>query len=115
VSAVLRLAVLAAAIAWATSYIGWIAVPAVAAVAAVVRRTPDISGQVALGAALAWGGLLARHATAPGFGTLLDRLGAVFPAPGWVLLLVTVGLAAALGWSSARLVVGMVGVRRPAA
>lgn len=107
----LRMAVLVVAVAAGTHFIGWSAVPIVAAIAAVVRRRPELPGQMALAAALAWGGLLGWRATSPAFTTLLDRLGGVFPAPGWVLAIVAVLFAAVLAWSTARVTVGLLGVR----
>jgi hypothetical protein len=108
-----RVVVMAAAPPAATWSFGWVAVPVIAAITAAASRQRTAPVDMAAAAAFAWAGLLAWRATAPAFTTLLDRLGGVFPAPGWVLVVVAVLLAAVLAWSAARVVVGLLGPPAP--
>ena len=94
-----------------TWYAGWIAVPVLAAVFALVRRDARAPQEAGVAALLAWLVLLTRTATAPSFGTLLHQLGEIFPMPGLVVALLPLLLAVILAASAARVVVGVVGVR----
>ena len=94
-----------------TWYAGWIAVPVLAALFALVRRDTRAPREAGVAALLAWLVLLTRTATAPSFGTLLHQLGEIFPMPGWVVALLPLLLAVILAASAARVVVGVVGVR----
>lgn len=94
-----------------TWYAGWIAVPILAAVFALVRRDARAPREAGVAALLAWLVLLTRTATAPSFGTLLHHLGEIFPMPGLVVAVLPLLLAVLWAASAARLVVGVVGVR----
>jgi hypothetical protein len=86
------------------SWLGWWAVPAVAALWGVLRpRVAAPAGLAALAASLAWGAWLIADWAAGhgGFGTLAARLGGVMNLPAFVLILLTLLLAALLAWSSA--------------
>ena len=99
---------LAMVFAVATYFLGWMCVPAIAAVYAVAIRQPSASGEAALAVLLGWGALLARVAMVPAFTTLLARLGGIFPIHGAGVVVLTLLFAMALAWSSARLVTAAV-------
>ncbi len=107
----LRIGALVLLFAAGTLVLDWSIVPVIASVYALVRRRRDAVADSALAAAVAWSILIARQATAPAFGTLLATLGGIFPAPGFVLVLVSILLAVLLAGSAARLSLGLVGVR----
>ena len=100
----LRVIVLAIVFAVATYVAGWLSIPVIGAVFAIVVRKPSAPGEAALAALLGWGALLARAALVPAFTTLLARLGGIFPIPGAGVLVLALVFAMALAWSSARLV-----------
>ena len=101
----------AAVIAVGTWFGGWLAVPLCAIVYAIARRERSAPLDAAAGAALAWLALLLRLAPNHAFGTLLLQLGQIFPAPGLIIVAVTVLLAALLAGTSARVALGVVGIR----
>jgi hypothetical protein len=107
---VLVLSVLMAAGTW---LVGWYAVPCLATVYALVMRSKSAPSEATIAALLAWSALLARVAVRPAFTTLLDRLTVLFKMPGTIVVLLTIGFAAALAWSAARVVSAIV-VRTPA-
>lgn len=109
----IRVVALSIAMAACTWFVGWYAVPVLAAIYALLLRKPYASGDASLAALLAWGALLARVAAAPPFPTLLDRLGGIFPIPGTAVVAVTLVFAVLLAWSAARVVSAVV-VREPA-
>ncbi len=102
----LRLLLLAALIGAGTMFLGWWAVPAVAALYALLRRDPAAPREAMLAGLLAWILLLSRAMTAPAFSTLLDRLGRIFPLPGAGVIVLTLVLAMLLSWSAARVITG---------
>lgn len=107
-----RVVLLAALMAVATCFAGWITLPALAAVYAVLVRARSAPGEAALAALIGWGVLLARVSMVPAFTTLLSRLGGIFPIPGVAVALgVTLLFAVVLAWSAARVVVGVLPLR----
>lgn len=77
--------------------LGWWAVPAIGAAWGLLRRGgPRRGREAALAATLAWVALLAGDAGGGALPRVADVLGGVFRMPGALLLLVTVGFAAAL-------------------
>ena len=87
-----------------TWFLGWWSLPLIAAVYAFTR--PAESGPVreaTLGAAIAWGAMLAWHATNPAFGRLSSAIGGIFPVPAVVVMFIAVLFAAALSAAAARL------------
>ena len=100
----IRVIVLAIVFAVATFVAGWLSIPVIGAVFAIVVRKPSAPGEAALAALLGWGALLARSALVPAFTTLLARLGGIFPIPGVGVVVLALVFAMALAWSSARLV-----------
>ena len=94
-----------------TWFLGWIAVPAIAAVYALARRDMRAPREAGLAALLAWLALLVRLKMQPSFNTLLDELGQIFPVPGFAVAGLALLLAVVLATTSARLVVGIAGVR----
>jgi uncharacterized membrane protein len=110
-NALLRIAALTLVVAAGTLFLNWAAVPIIAAVYALLRRAPRATGEAAVSAALAWLLLIGRQATMPAFGKLLSTLGGIFPAPGIVLIGVSLLLAAILAACAARLSLGLFGIR----
>ena len=98
----LRVALLAAAMAVGTWSLGWWAVPAIGAAWGLLQRGRPRFVETFAGAALAWTALLAFDATHAAFGRLTTVLGGVFMLPGAVLLLVTVLYAALLAGCAAQ-------------
>ncbi len=103
----LRFLLLVALIGAGTTYVAWWAVPIVAAVYALVRRDVTAPRDAMLAALIAWLLLLARMAQFSAFGTLLDRLGKIFPIPGVGVMALALLLAMTLAWSAARVVTGL--------
>lgn len=100
----LRVLGVAAVIAVGTWFGGWWAVPLCGAVYAVLRqRQPGAVGEAALGAMLAWTGLLSWQVSHPAFGRLSTAVSGAFPVPVPVLMLLTVGMAGILAAAAARL------------
>ena len=104
----LRVIILAIVFAVATFVAGWLSVPVLGALFALLVRKPSAPGEAALAALLGWGALLARAALVPAFTTLLARLGGIFPMPGAGVLILALVFAMALAWSSARLVTAVI-------
>ena len=104
----IRVLVLGVAIAACTFFFGWLSLPVIGAVYALIRRDVSAPGEVALGALLGWGALFARVAIVPAFARLLAKLGGVFPVPGVVLAIISLVFAAVLAWSAARVVSALV-------
>lgn len=100
----LRVIVLAALFAIGTFLGGWLCVPILGALFAIVVRKSSAPGEATLAALLGWGVLLARAAMVPAFTTLLARLGGIFPIPGAGVVVLALVFAMALAWSSARIV-----------
>jgi hypothetical protein len=109
----IKVLVLSVVMAAGTWLVGWSAVPGLAAVYALVMRSKSAPSEATIAALLAWGALLARVAVRPAFTALLDRLTVLFKMPGTIVVLLTIGFAAALAWSAARVVSAIV-VRTPA-
>jgi hypothetical protein len=83
-------------------YLGWIAVPVVALVVSLGAHELKLRAwQVGLGAALAWGVMLAFSARSDAFDGLLASLAGVFQLPAILLVCVVLLLPFALGWSTA--------------
>ena len=108
---VLTVILAALVVAIGTWFGGWIAVPLCAAVYALSRRTAHAPGDIAVAASLAWAVLLVRLAPNPAFRRLMSQLGQIFPAPGVVIALLAIVLAAVLAFTAARVAIGFVGVR----
>ncbi len=88
-----------------TWFLGWWSVPLIAALYSLTR--PADSGPVrdaTVGAALAWGVMLAWHTTNPAFGRLSSAIGGIFPVPTVVVMFIAVLFAAALAAAAARVV-----------
>ncbi|MEP6780243.1 MAG: hypothetical protein ABJC26_10160 [Gemmatimonadaceae bacterium] len=111
---ILRVLLMAVAFAACTYFFGWVSVPLIGAIYAIIRRDFGAPSEAALAALLGWGGLLARVAMVPAFSVLLDRLGKILPIPGAVTGLVTLVFAAALAWAGARVITMVVGRERVA-
>lgn len=83
-------------------YLGWIAVPLIAVIVSIGARELHLRAwQVGLGAALAWGIMLASSARSNSFSGLLNSVAGVFHLPPAVFIVVALLLPFALGWSSA--------------
>jgi hypothetical protein len=85
-----------------TTFGGWWAVPAIAAVWQLLRPNHP-AWLAALAASAAWGGLLALQPWLP-LARLAARLSGVFHLPPGGVLVVALGYAWLLAWSAARLV-----------
>ena len=94
-----------------TWFLGWIAVPAIAAVYGLARRDMRAPREAGLAALLAWLVLLLRLKMQPSFATLLAELGQIFPVPGFAVALLALLLAIVLAMTAARFVIGIVGFR----
>jgi hypothetical protein len=92
-----------------TWLIGWWAVPAVALIWQLGDRAASPWG-AAVAAPLAWAALLLLIPLAP-LVRLTGRLAGIFQLPPPALILLVLGYAALLGWSAARLVRALTGVR----
>lgn len=98
----LRFLLLACAFALGTWTFGWWAVPIIGAIWGLFARGSAGSGLTAgVAAALGWGALLGFDAVGGRLVPLLSRLAPMFALPGFVLLLVTLVLAAMLAWLAA--------------
>ncbi len=104
---IVRLLMLAAAMGAATQFVGWIAIPALAAVYALLRRHQSAPREAMLAALAGWLFLIGRLMSYPSFTTLLDRLGKIFPLPGIGVVALTLVLGMILAWSAARVVTGV--------
>src|SRR5262245_15937887 len=94
-----------------TWFVGWMAVPALAAVYALVRRDARAPREAGLAALLSWLLLLVRLKMQPAFTTLLAELGQIFPVPGVAVAGLALLLAVVLAMTAARFVIGVVGLR----
>lgn len=104
IARLIRVFAVAIAVAIATWFAGWWAVPLCGAVYALLRaREKGATGEAATGAMLAWAALLAWQASHPAFERLSGALNGLFPVPGVVLMLVAVLLAGLLAGSAAHL------------
>jgi hypothetical protein len=101
----LRILLLAVAMAGGTWVFGWWMVPVLGALYALVQRSgTPVAREAALGAAIGWSALLAMQVAHPAFDRLSTALSGLFPVPVWALLLVAVGFAAILAAAAAALV-----------
>lgn len=91
---------LAAAIAAGTMFVGWWALPLLAAAWGLRFRPLDAG----VAGAIAWGGLLAWQAATAPVMPLAVRLSGIFPLPAPAIVLLTPAFAALLGWSAAAVV-----------
>lgn len=89
------------AFALATWVLGWIAVPVVAVVFGALATRSRTPVESLTAATLAWLALLAVQAARGPVGDVARVLGGVVGVPPWVILLVTLLLAASLAWSGA--------------
>ena len=90
---------------------GWMTVPLVGAIYAVAIRKRRAPADAMLGAMLASLALLVPQMVMPTFSRLLEQLGAIFPMPGIAVLALTVLLFLILAFTSARVALGVVGLR----
>lgn len=98
---VVRLLMLALAVALATWVLGWIAVPLVAVAWGALAGREDGPVEATIGTLTAWMALLAAAAFAGGAGTVARTLGGVVGIPALVLPAVTLIFGAAMAWSAA--------------
>lgn len=94
-----------------TWFVGWMAVPAIAAVYALARRDLRAPREAGIAALMAWLVLLVRLKMQLSFMTLLAELGQIFPVPGFAVAGLALLLAIVLAMTAARVVIGLVGVR----
>ena len=94
-----------------TWFVGWMAVPVIAAVYALARRDMRAPREAGVAALMAWLVLLIRLKMQPSFTTLLAELGQIFPIPGFAVAGLALLLAIVLAMTAARLTIGIVGVR----
>lgn len=92
---------LAGVIAGSTWLAGWWAVPLVCFAWASLRPTAT-PWHAGVAAGVAWGALLGALPSGE-MGRLAERLGGVFSMPWAAPVLITIGVAGAMGWSAARL------------
>lgn len=92
-------------------YAPWWIVPLIAAAYALLRRAGSAPAEAAFAALLATLLLLVRQIASPAFGRLLAQLGEIFPLPGAGVLALSALLAMTLAYSSARVAIGVAGVR----
>ena len=92
-------------------YAPWWIVPAIAALHGLLRRVRSAPMEAAVAALLATLLLLVRQIVSPAFGRLLSQLGEIFPVPGAAVVGLSALLAMLLAWSSARVAIGVAGVR----
>lgn len=92
-------------------YAPWWIVPVLGAVYALLRRSRSAPMEAAVAALVATLLLLARQIASPAFGRLLAQLGEIFPIPGAGVLALSALVAMTLAYSSARVAIGVAGVR----
>lgn len=92
-------------------YAPWWIVPVLATAYALLRRVRSAPLEAAVAALIATLLLLVRQIASPSFGRLLAQLGEVFPVPGAVVVAMSALLAMLLAYSSARVAIGVAGVR----
>ncbi len=99
---VLRLGLLALAIALATVFLGWWSVPTIGVLWGVVARRGTHPGFMAAGAAtLAWTALLFLVAVQGPMWDLADKVGGILAIPGWLFIFITVAFPAVLAGTAA--------------
>ena len=105
--------VILAAVAFAIGlyFQGWITVPLVGAIYGAGLRRRSAPPDAMVGAMLASLALLLPQAIMPAFPRLLEQLGSIFPMPGIAVLALTVLVHMILAFTSARVAIGVVGVR----
>lgn len=81
----------------------WPVVPVLAALLLLIAPRAFTPGLLALGAAIAWGGILGWTALHAPLGTLAGELGGIFHVPRAAVIASTIALAAALAWSGAEI------------
>ena len=101
---------LAEAFAVTTFGLGWWSVPLVAAIWALLSRSPNSAKVAALCAAGGWATLLLLDIAKGPVATMATQLGSVMSLPAAVLYLLTLTFPALLAWSAATLVPA---IRRP--
>ena len=94
-----------------TWFAGWVTVPVLAALFALVRRDLRAPRDAGIAALHAWLFLLLRMTSQPSFNTLLNQLGQIFPVPGAAVAGLSLLLAVVLAASAARVMIGIVGIR----
>lgn len=107
----LAIVLLAGAMGAATVVVGWWGVPVLAAGYALLTRHERAPRDSALAAVVSWGVLLAQLTRFSAFSNLLAQLGGIFPIPGPAVAALTLALAMLLAACSARVVIGLTGVR----
>lgn len=108
-SRMLRIALLAMAFGIGTWMFGWLAVPAIGALHAGIRRSASSPHEAGFAAVIAWLALLLALLPLPAFHRLMSQLGNIFPLPGPLLAAGSLLLAFLLAASAARLTLGIVG------
>jgi hypothetical protein len=103
----LAVGVLALAMALATAWIGWWAVPVFGAVWGVARYGAYPAATAAVSAALAWTVLLGMKALAGPVGEVSRTVGGAMALPGWVPLALSLAFPAALAGAAAGLAHGV--------
>jgi hypothetical protein len=94
-------------------YLGWIAVPVVAAIVSIGSRELNLKPwHAGAGAALAWGVMLIPTVLNSSFNALLASLGRIFQLPGPALVCVTLLLPFLLAWSSSTIASDVLARRR---
>ena len=101
------LVVLFAAGVW---FVAWWTIPLISAAWALARRSQKAPLEASLAVFVAEVALLLPALISPAFSTLLSQLGALFPVSGAGVVGVTLLLAFVLAYSSARVMLGVVGV-----
>jgi hypothetical protein len=95
--------VLAALIAAGTAFVAWWMVPAAGAVWGLTRAAErGVWWKAGLAAALGWASLIALNATQGRVSEVARVLGGIFALPGFVMIVLTLGFAAALAGSAAQ-------------
>lgn len=104
------LVILVAAFALGIWYVAWWTIPFIGGAWALARRSRRAPLEASIAVLVAEGALLLPALRSSTFSTLLDQLGGVFPVSGAGVVGVTLLLAFVLAYSSARVVLGMVGI-----
>ena len=111
----LRVVLLAVALAAGIYFIDWWAVPLIGALYGLLFRSIRAPREAMFGALLASVALLLPQALMPTFMRLLEQLGSIFPMPGVAVLGLAVLMAMILAFTSARVAIGVAGTNiRPA-
>ena len=109
-----RGAVLVAGFALATIVLGWWGVPLIAAAFGLIDRERSSAGEAAIGAFLAWAGLLAVAAARGDAVAVASRVGGAAGVPSVILPMLAVAFPAALAWSAAAVAALIAGFARRA-